>query len=95
MGVFDGLPDAFTGVLGQAVTVTPDGGGPSEIVAIFRSVSEDEFGVVTNRPMLHARADDVSNLADGDTVTVDGEDYTVRVLRPDGRGMTAIEMEKT
>lgn len=90
---FDGLPDAFVGALGQAVTVTPVDGVPREIRAIFTAASMETLDMVQPQPLLAARSADVDDLADGATVVVDGVTYTVRVPAPDGRGMTRLTLE--
>lgn len=94
--VFDGLPDAFTGALGRAVTLTPVGRAEPavEITAIFIARPVDDLGVVQGQPALSARTEDVEDFEDGDIVTVGSTDYTFRTPEPDGRGMTRVWLEK-
>lgn len=90
---FDGLADVFVGTLGEAVTVTPTGGSAREITALVVRRPFDDVGITQGRPMFHARASDVSDLADGDSVTIGAEDFVVRELRPDGKGMVNVVLE--
>lgn len=87
---FDGLPGIFTGALGRTVTVMPSLGLARQITAIFTARSQDEEGIVQPVPALHARSDDVTDLADGDEIQIDGRTYVVRTPRPDGQGMTTL-----
>lgn len=95
--IFDGLPDVFIQTLGQTVTVIPAGGVAREITAVFRrSAQPDPFesGAFVRETTLGARSVDVTDLADGDLVEVGvGEQYAVRTIEPDGRGMTRILLE--
>lgn len=93
MTIFDGLAEVFTGVLGQPVTVTPAGGSARMISAIFVARVTDDVGVIMPMPGIHARSDDVSDLSDGDSISVDGVAYLAREIRPDGQGMTTIMLE--
>lgn len=46
-------------------------------------------------PVATARTRDVidANLQAGDVIDVDGTDYTVRIVRPDGTGITQVVLE--
>jgi len=46
------------------------------------------------KPRLHCRTSDVINAANGDTMIIEGVTYYVRVVMPDGTGMTEIQLEK-
>jgi hypothetical protein len=46
------------------------------------------------KPRLHCRTSDVVNAANGDTMVIEGVTYYVRVIMPDGTGMTEIQLEK-
>jgi hypothetical protein len=91
--IFDGLADVFTSTLGQPVTVTPAGGAPRVIMAMVVARSTDDMGIVQQTPAIHARTVDVSDMADGDAVTIGAVEYFARFFRPDGRGMTTIALE--
>ena len=94
MTIFDGLPDAFTGALGQAVTITPAASAPQVITAIVVARSVDAFGVVQPQPAIHAKVSDVVGLDDGDTVAIGAQTYVARGFREDGRGMVMITLER-
>ena len=53
-------------------------------------------GIVSiNAPRLTAcKASDVSDLSQGDVITVDGSDYTVKDVRPDGTGLATVELKE-
>ena len=98
-GPFDGLPDVFTGALGQAVTVTPSGGVAQEIRAIYRrSAAVDplgDFGAVTHSATLAVRSEDVAAipLAAGDAVEIDEDTrFTLGAPVKDAKGMTVFPL---
>lgn len=93
MSIFDGLAGVFTSALGQSVTVTPSGGASRTITAIFVARSTDELGIVQQQPAIHAATADVSDLSDGDLITVNSTDYHARVFRSDGQGMTTVALQ--
>jgi len=45
-------------------------------------------------PTIMCRSVDVTGVAYSDAITVDGEDYTVREIMPDGTGMTTLGLEQ-
>lgn len=64
-------------------------------VGIFDDRYAAPYDAGGTSPMLLMRTADVSDasISNGTTVTVDGTDYTARVLRQDGTGMTRIQLE--
>lgn len=98
MSVFDGLPDVFTGTLGQTVTVLPAGGLVHEITAIVRKRETidglGEIGAVSTTHYLSARTEDASDIEAGDEIEVsEGERYTVAGgAVDDAHGMTQIPL---
>lgn len=78
------------------VTVTY--GASSSFTGIFDAgyelVSLGEVGVTSNQPRLTARTSDVSAIAIGTTLTVDGVTYTLQEQQPDGTGITVLLLSK-
>jgi len=46
------------------------------------------------RPRFYCRAADVQNVTEGDDLEIDGIAYKIRVIMPDGTGMTEMMLEK-
>jgi len=93
----------MVGDFGVACTGTPLGGGSVSFTAIYDSnhTFEDAGGYLsfsTNSPKLTCVTDDVSSLAEGDTVQVpiDGssQEFLIVVVMPDGTGITEFQLEK-
>lgn len=79
-------------------TYTPVGGEGVSISGIFDDGHEevDAGGGVpfsVTAPQFHTRTADVSGAAEGDTLAIDGVTYTIRVVMPDGTGMTMLQLE--
>lgn len=95
--IFDGLPDVFTGALGQAVTVTDNTGAEREILGVFQHRTVDDLGTIYREPVLHIReadADDLDETGTQPTVLVGDNLYNVRgALEPDGKGMVIVKLE--
>ncbi|MDA7514351.1 hypothetical protein N8508_01020 [bacterium] len=88
---------------GVSCTGRPVFGQPTTFTAIYdaRHALEDAGGFVSfsvDQPRLTCIASDISTLSEGDTVTVpvDGNntDYTIRLVMPDGTGITELALEK-
>jgi len=83
-----------------ASSYTSTGGSASTVNGIFYN----EFfevdplsgvGVVSAQPrFICATADLPSGAASGDAITVDSTAYTVRVIQPEGTGVTTLVLEK-
>ena len=88
---------------GVACTGSPTGGGSVSFTAIYdaQHALEEAGGFVAfslDQPRLTCISTQISSLAEGDTVTVPVDsvdtDYTIRVIRPDGTGITELALEK-
>ncbi len=83
-----------------ASSYTPTGGSASTLDGIFDSKFFEVdpisgVGVVSAQPrFICTTADLPSGAAAGDAITVDGTAYTVRVIQPDGTGITTLVLEK-
>lgn len=89
------MPSAFTGALGETVTIRPIGSLSRDIRAIFKRPSEVDFGdtgIVAMTPYIRARTVDVEDMQPGDLVTVNGVEYRAEAPEPDHRGMTHIPL---
>lgn len=86
---------------GATATYTPAaGGGATTVKGIFDLAFQEidvEAGVpvATRRPRFICSTADLSGGgAFGDTLVIDGTTYKVRVVEPDGTGMTELALEK-
>jgi len=78
------------------VTITWSG---SEITGIFDNMytAEDVGGSIAfamTQPKLLCRTADINGMAEGDVVVVEAVNYYVRIIMPDGTGMTELMLEK-
>lgn len=83
---------------GVAATFTPVGGTGSSIVVIFDNAYEsvDIGGSVSfaaTQPRATCRTTDVPGVTEGATLAIDGTTYTIRVVMPDGTGVTEMMLE--
>jgi hypothetical protein len=83
---------------GVAATYTPSGGSASSITVIFDNAYEavDTGGGVSfavRQPRVTARTADVPNASEGDTLAVEGVTYVIRIVMPDGTGITELMLE--
>lgn len=46
------------------------------------------------QPRFYCRTSDVPNAVDTDTLVIEGNTYYVRVIMPDGQGITELQLEK-
>jgi len=51
-------------------------------------------GFALVQPRFQCRTQDVSSASEGDAITIDGTAYTIRVVQPDGTGITTLVLEK-
>lgn len=84
---------------GETATFTPSGGAGVSVTGILDNDYEavDAGGSVSfavTRPRFVCRSSDIPAAADGDTLTIGGVAYTIRVVMPDGTGMTELMLEK-
>ena len=83
---------------GVAATYTPVGGAGSAITVIF---DNEYFAVDTGasvdfamqQPKALARTADLASVSEGATLAIGGTTYTIRVVMPDGTGMTELMLE--
>lgn len=71
----------------------------TEIKGIFENEFIDvesigNVGVALVQPLFFCQTKDVSQAAEGDKLTVNNAEYTIRVVQPDGTGMTTLVLEK-
>lgn len=88
----------FLADFGVACSYTPSGGTASDITVIFDNefIDVDTTGTVTfamQQPKVLCRDGEVSNIAEGDQMVIAGVTYIVRVVMPDGTGMTEVMLE--
>lgn len=87
------------GDFGTAATFTPVGGQSVTVRGIFDNGQEEvdagggvPFSVTS--PYFHTRSSDIAGAAEGDTLEIDGVVFTIRVVEPDGTGLTRLNLEK-
>lgn len=73
--------------------------GGANFTAVFDNMytAEDVGGHVAfamTQPKLLCRTADINGMAEGDTLTIEGAGYYVRIIMPDGTGMTELMLEK-
>lgn len=87
---------------GVAATFTHVGGSATAVTGIFDNdyldlEVEGEVGVASRSPRFVCRTadlDDAGGANDGDSLVVSGVTYKVRIVKPDGTGMTEMKLEK-
>ena len=83
---------------GTAVTYTPAGGSGKTINVIFNNeyllIEEGETGVSSTLPVVTCRSSDVSGISIDDTFLISSTTYKAKVIRPDGTGVTEIQLEE-
>lgn len=84
--------------LGQEVIWSPQGGGSIPITGIFEQPyfeveGDGTVGVVSSQPKITCVSTDISGIATGDTITLQGKSYRVVVIQPDGTGVTDLILE--
>ncbi|WP_299393276.1 head-tail joining protein [Pelagibius sp.] len=86
-------------VFGVAATWSPaGGGGPITVNGIFDNefasgLQEDDVAVETSQPRFTCASEDVPNIAQGDSLTVNATIYAVVGVQPDGTGITELLLE--
>ena len=83
---------------GQSATYTVQGGSAATIKGILDKESDDiegggEVGVVYSTTTFTCRTSDCSSASFGDALVTGGVTYSVRVVEPDGNGMTVLTLE--
>lgn len=69
-------------VSGQSVPVIFDSGYTAALGGLVESTG----------PICQARTADVEDVVQGSTITIDGTDYTVTGVQPDGTGVTTLQL---
>jgi len=83
---------------GITATLTIDG-QESQVTGIFDDDYEDvDVGgavpFAASAPTFHARTADMVGVEEGDTLAIDDDVYTVRVVMNDGTGLTMLRLER-
>lgn len=92
--LFDGLPDVFTHVFGQAVTLLT-AYGTAEVQGILQTRPVDALGVSLPGARLHLSVADAADVGEADKVIVGEAWFTVRgAPELDGKGMAILYLEK-
>lgn len=87
---------------GVTATFTHSGGSATAVIGIFDNdyldlEVEGEVGIASRSPRFVCRTsdlDDAGGANDGDSLVVSGVTYKVRIVKPDGTGMTEMKLEK-
>lgn len=85
---------------GDEVSYTKAGAGaPVSIVGIFDApfipVQFDQADAGDVKPVIRVRSDDLPiGAAEGDALTCQGVDFTVKQIRPDGTGFSILDLAK-
>ena len=83
---------------GTSVTYTPAGGSPSSINVIFNNefnlVDVGEVGVESTIPVITCKTTDVASIEQGDDFTINSTNYKAVIVRPDGTGVTEVQLEE-
>jgi hypothetical protein len=75
------------------------GGNIAALIGIFESgfrtfVGNAGLPVESNTPELSVKSSDLLNPARGDVVMINGDNYTVRSIRPDSEGLTLLVLSE-
>ena len=89
----------FLADFGVVATYQPEFGPSKSITVIFDNeyFDVDPAGSVTfatQQPKILARDEDIVGIKEGDEITINATPYVIRVVMPDGTGMTEIMLEK-
>ncbi len=84
---------------GVAASYTPQGGSAVTINGIFDNeffevAAGGEVAVAMEQPQFACRTSDVSSAAEGDSITINTINYTIRVVQSDGTGVTVLVLEE-
>ncbi len=82
---------------GETATITINGSG-SSISVIFNN---EYFGIApdigveieSTSPVVTGRSSDMTNVENGDTITISGVTYNIVNVQPDGQGITQLILE--
>ena len=84
---------------GETVIFNPASGSRKSITGVFDNVYEEveaggTVGVSMQQPRLFVRTADITGATEGDAITINDVDYTIRVVMSDGLGMTELQLEQ-
>lgn len=89
------LTPLFDETYGFAVPATI---GTATISVLFDNeyygANGQEVTVATSKPVATCKTSDVAEVARGETIAIEGIDYTVVDKQPDGRGVTLLILEE-
>jgi hypothetical protein len=95
MAFTEDLNAIFDAVYGFAVAAEYNG---AEIMVIFEAeyyaVPGQEVDIESTKPAAFVRSVEVSGVKIGDAITVDGTEYVVINVKPDGTGITTLALEE-
>ena len=75
------------------------GSGSRDILGIYDNAYEavdagGTVGFALQQPRFTCRTADVADVVEGDTLTIESQQYIVRIVMPDGTGITELMLEK-
>ena len=84
---------------GEDVKFNPASGSRKTVTGVFDNIYEEveaggTVGVSMQQPRLFVRTADIAGATEGDAITINDLDYTIRVVMSDGQGMTELALEK-
>jgi Phage Head-Tail Attachment len=97
--MFDEDINAFLSLTDHAISAewTPTGGSASTVAGIFNDQYFEDVGgpvgVEGSQPVFVCAAASVPNVAQGDTIAVNGKTYSIVNVRPDGTGIVDLIIE--
>ena len=68
--------------------------GAVQVNVIFDEQYASPFDISASRPSCLGKSTDLDTLLFGSEIAIDGVDYVVRSVEPDGTGMTRLMLEK-
>lgn len=89
----------FLNDFGVCAQLRRNGKGRKTVKGIFDSEYTEidvggTIGFQSTSPRFVCKTSDLCDVRDADSLTIDGDLYLIRVMQPDGTGMTEIQLEK-
>lgn len=88
--------DAYLNKFGVTINVTSGTGAPYSFTAIYDNGYEGiligEAEIEGTMPQLACKTSAITNLAQGDALTVNSANYTVVSIQPDGTGWATVKL---
>lgn len=94
---YDRLNNSTINYFGIDATYTPQGGGASTLRGIFDYtyfLTEGEIGIQARQALFIIEAIDAPSIATGDALLINGKNFTIRQVRPDGTGVIELDLEE-